>query len=175
MGLSKNSTKLKKISIWKYVIVYPLYTSLLTSLLLFSHSVMFDSQRPHGLQHPRLPCSPLSPGVCSNSCPLIRWCHTAISSSAAPFPFAFSLPGHQGSSTKLILQIRWPKYWASASVLPMNIKHRFPVGLTCLISLWSKEFSRVSSSTTVQKHQFFSAQPSLWSKYHIHAWLLEKL
>ena len=110
MGLSKNSTKLKKISIWKYVIVYPLYTSLLTSLLLFSHSVMFDSQRPHGLQHPRLPCSPLSPGVCSNSCPLIRWCHTAISSSAAPFPFAFSLPGHQGSSTKLILQIRWPKY-----------------------------------------------------------------
>ena len=135
---------------------------------------MSDSLWAHGLQHTRLPCPSLSPGVCSNSCSLTQWCHTAISSSAAPFPFAFSLPGHQGSSTKLILQIRWPKYWASASVLPMNIKHRFPVGLTCLISLWSKEFSRVSSSTTVQKHQFFSTQPSLWSNSYIHTWLLEK-
>ena len=63
---------------------------------------------------------------------------------------------------------------ASASVLPMNIQGWFPLGLTGLISLQSKRFSRVFSSTTIQKHQFFGTQPSLWSKFHIHTWLLEK-
>ena len=63
---------------------------------------------------------------------------------------------------------------ASASVLPMNSQDWFPLGLTSLISLQSKGFSRVFSSTTIQKHQFFSAQPSLWSNSHISAWLLEK-
>ena len=62
----------------------------------------------------------------------------------------------------------------SASVLPVNIKSWFPLGLTGLISLLSKGLSRVLASTTVQKHQFFGAQPSLWSKSHIHAWLLER-
>ena len=64
---------------------------------------------------------------------------------------------------------------ASASVLPMNIQGWFPLGLTVLISLVSKGLSRVFSSTTVWRHQFFSAQPSLWSNSHIHPWLLEKL
>ena len=63
---------------------------------------------------------------------------------------------------------------ASASVLPMNIQEEFPLGLAGLISLQSKGFSRVFSNTTVQKHQFFSAQLSLWSNFHIHIWLLEK-
>ena len=64
---------------------------------------------------------------------------------------------------------------ASASVLPKNIQGWFPVGLTGLISLHSKGLSRVFSSTTVQKHQFFGAQPSsLWSNAHIHTWLLGK-
>ena len=62
----------------------------------------------------------------------------------------------------------------SASVLPMNIQGWFPLGLTGLITLHSKGFSRVFSNTTVQKHQFFSAQPSLWFNSHIHTWLLEK-
>ena len=62
----------------------------------------------------------------------------------------------------------------SASVLPMNIQDWFPLGLTCLISFQSKGLSWVFSNTTVQKHQFFCAQPSLWSKSHIHTWLLEK-
>ena len=62
---------------------------------------------------------------------------------------------------------------ASASVLPMNIQGWFPLGLTGLISLLYKGLSRVFSSTTVQKHQSFSAQPSL-SNSHIHTWLLEK-
>ena len=63
---------------------------------------------------------------------------------------------------------------ASALVLPMNIQDWFPLGWTGWISLQSKRLSRVFSNTTVQKHQFFSAQPSLWSNSHIHTWLLEK-
>ena len=63
---------------------------------------------------------------------------------------------------------------ASASVLPMTIQDWFPLGLTGLISLLSKELSRVLSNTTVQKHQFFGAQLSLQSNSHIHTWLLEK-
>ena len=63
---------------------------------------------------------------------------------------------------------------ASASVLPMNIQDWFPLGLTGLISLQFKGLSRVFSSITIQKHQFFILQPSLWSNSHIHTWLLEK-
>ena len=65
-------------------------------LLLCSHSVMSNSLQPHGLQHTRLLCPPLSPTVCSNSCPLSLWCYLTISSSAIPFSFAFSLSQHQG-------------------------------------------------------------------------------
>ena len=63
---------------------------------------------------------------------------------------------------------------ASASVLAVNSQGWFPLGLTCLIHLQSKGLSRVFSSPTAWKHQFFSAQPSLWSNSHIHIWLLEK-
>ena len=63
---------------------------------------------------------------------------------------------------------------ASTSVLPMNIQDWFPSGWTGWISLQSKRLSRVFSNTTVQKHQFFSAQLSLWSNSHIHTWLLKK-
>ena len=63
---------------------------------------------------------------------------------------------------------------ASASILPVDIQGWCLLGLTGLISLLSKGLSRVFSSTTIRKHQFFSAQPSLWSSPHIHTWLLEK-
>ena len=63
---------------------------------------------------------------------------------------------------------------ASISVLPMNIQDWFPLRLIGLVSLLSKGISRVFSNTTVQKHQFFSTQLSLWSNFHIHTWLLEK-
>ena len=63
---------------------------------------------------------------------------------------------------------------ASTSVLPMNIQDWFPLGLTGVISLLSKGLSRVCFNTTVQKHQFFDVQHSLWSNSHIHIWLLEK-
>ena len=74
--------------------------------------------RPHRLQHTRLPCRSLSPGVCSNSCPLSWWCYLTTSSSAAPFsscPQSFSasgLPSFRVFSNELALQIRWPKYWS---------------------------------------------------------------
>ena len=85
-------------------------------------------------------------------------------------------PGIRVFSNESAPQIRWLKYWVSASVsvLPMNIQGWFPFGLTGLISLQSKGLSRVFSRTTIQKHQFFGAQPSLWSISHIHTWLLEK-
>ena len=64
---------------------------------------------------------------------------------------------------------------ASASVLPINTQDWVPLGLTGLISMQSKRLSKVLSSTTVQKHQFFGTQPFLLSSFHIHTWLLEKL
>ena len=135
-----------------------------------------DSLWPHELQHTRLPCPPLSPGVCSNSCPLSRWSTPTISSSVIPFSYCLQLFTASGSLPKI-----WLFTWggqsigasASASVLPMSIHHWFPLGLTGLISLLSKRLSRVFSSITVQKHKFFGTQPSLWSNSHIRTWLLE--
>ena len=135
-------------------------------LLLFSCSVVSSSLQPHRLQHIGLPCPSLSPGVCSDSCLLSQRCHPIISSSYVPFfycpqyfPASVSFPvnrlftsGDQSIGTS-----------ASASVLPKNIQGWFPLGLTDLISLQSKGLSRVFSSTTVWKHQFFGAQPSVWN------------
>ena len=80
-------------------------------------------------------------------------------------------------SNKLALHIRWLSIRASAlaSILPVNIQDWFPLGLTGLSIILSKGLSRVFSNTTVQKHQVFGAQASLWSNSHIRAWLLEKL
>ena len=79
-------------------------------------------------------------------------------------------------SKESALRIRWPKYWSFSfsMVLPMYYQGWFPLGLTGLFSLQSKGLSRVFSNITVQKHQFFSAQLSLWSNSHIRTWLLEK-
>ena len=130
----------------------------------FSWSVMSDSLRPHGLQHTRLPCPSPTPGACSNSCPSRWWWHPTILSSVDPlssclqsFPESGSFPMSQFfASGGQIIGVS-----ASASVLPMNIQDWFPLGLTGWISLQSKGLSRVFSNTTVQKHQFFSAQLSL--------------
>ena len=86
------------------------------------------------------------------------------------------LPSIRVFSNESALHIRWPIIGvsASASVLPRKIQGWFPLGLTGLISLQSKGFSRILSSTIVQKHQFFGAQPSLWSKSHNHTQLMEK-
>ena len=145
-----------------------------TSCLVFSCSVMSDSLQSHGLQHTGFPYPSLSPRVCSNSCPLSQWCHPTISSSVVLFSSCpQSFPASE-SSTKSWLFASGGQHTGasvSASVLPMNIQGWFPLGLTGLTSLLSKGLSRVSSSTTVRKHQFFHAQPSLWSNSHIHTWL----
>ena len=142
----------------------------------FSCSVMSDSLWPLGLQHTTLPCASPSTGAYSNSCPSSQWCHPTISSSVIPFsshlqsfPPSGSFPVSQffasgGQSNGVS---------ASASVLPINIQDWFPLGWTGWISLQFKGPSRVFSSTTVQKHQFFSAQLSLWSNFHILTWLLQ--
>ena len=141
----------------------------------FSHSVESDSLQPHGLQHARIPCPSPTPGACSNSCLSSQWCHPTISSSVIPcscpqsFPASGSFPVSQfftsGSQSIGVS--------ASGSVLPLNIQDWFPLGWTGWISLQSKGLSRVFSNLTVQKHQFFGAQPSLWSNSHIFTWLLE--
>ena len=79
-------------------------------------------------------------------------------------------------SSNSVLHNKWPKYWGFrfSSVLPMNIQVWFPLGLTGLSSLLSKGFSRVFTNTSVQKHQLFGTQLSLWSNSHIHTWPLEK-
>ena len=131
---------------------------------------MSDSLLPHGLQYTRLPCLPPTPGACSNWCPSSQWSHPTISSSVIPFssclqsfPASGSFPMNQffASGDQSI------GVSASASVLPMNIQDWFHLGLTGLISLLSKGLSRVFN-TTVQKHQFFGAQLSLYSNSHIH-------
>ena len=113
--------------------------------LQISHSVIFKSLWPHGLQHARLPCPSPIPRACSNSCPLSWWCHPTISSSVVPFssclqsfPASGSFPMNQFFTTGG--QSNGAS--ASASVLPMNIQDWFPVGLTGLISLQSKGLSR---------------------------------
>ena len=133
--------------------------------------------QPHGLQHTRPPCPSPTPRVDSNSCPLSQRCHSAISSSVIPisshlqsFPASGSFPMSQffksgGQSIGASV---------SASVLPMNIQDWSPLGWTGWIPLQSKGPSRVFSNTTLQKHQFFSAQPSSQSNSHIHTWSLEK-
>ena len=134
-------------------------------LLLFSCSVMPNSLWHHGLQQARLPCPSLSPGVCSNWYPLSQLCHPAMSSSAAPFS---SCPQSFPASASFPMSRLFPsggqsiRGSASASVLLMNLQGWFPFRLTGLISLLSKELSRVFSSSTVQRHQFFGAQPLLW-------------
>ena len=132
-------------------------------LLLFSHSVMSDSLRPHGLQHARLPCPSPTPRACSNSCPSSRWCHPTISSSVIPFSCPHSFPASGSFQLKQLFASGGQQIGssASASVLPMNTQDWSPLGWTGWISLQSKGLSRVFANTTVQKHQFFRAQLSL--------------
>ena len=146
-------------------------------LVQFSCSVILISLQSHGLQLTRIPCPPPTPRACSNSWQLSWWCHSTISSSVVLFssclqffPASGSFPASQfftSGGRNIAASV-------SASVLPMNIQDWFPLGLTGWISLQSKGLSRVFSNTTVQKHQFFGAQPSWWFSSHIHTWLLEK-
>ena len=134
---------------------------------MFSRSVMSNYLRPHGLQHTRLPCPSLSPEVCSNLCPLHRWCHPTISSSSSSYSFSpQSFPPSESFPMSHFFTSGGQSIGALASVLPMNIQDWFPLGLTGLISLLSKGTSTVFSSTTIWMHRFFGYQPSLWYSSH---------
>ena len=156
---------------------FPLLVDFWSTPVQFSPSVMSNSLQAHGLQHTRLPCPSPTPGACSNSCSLSRWCHPTISSSvvsvssclqSCPASGSFPMSQFFASGSQSIGAS------ASASTLPRNIQNWLPLGLTGWISLQSKGPSRVFSNNTVQKHQFFSTQVSLCSNSHIHTWLLEK-
>ena len=137
-------------------------------LVLFSLSVVSDSLRPHRL-HTRLLCPSPSPGACSNSCPLSWWCHLTISFSAIPFSSCLqSFPSSGSFPVSWLLASGGQGIEASASVLPMNVQSWFLSRLTGFIFLVPIELSRVFSSTTIQKHQFSDAQPSLWSNAHLY-------
>ena len=132
----------------------------------FSCSVVSDSLRPCRLQPARLPCPSPTPRAYSNACPSSWWCHPTISSSAFLFsshPQSFPAPGTFPVSQFFTSGGQSIGVSASASVLPVNIQDWSPSGWTGWIYLQSKGHSRVSFNTTVQKHQFFSAQLSLWS------------
>ena len=131
--------------------------------------------RPHELQHARPLCPPLSSRVCSNSCPLSWGCYLT------PHPHLLLLlssvfPSIRVFSNEMALHIGWPKYWSfHLSISPSNEYS----GLISFKMDWFdllpvQGLSRIFFSTTVWKHPFFSAQPSLWFSSHIHTQLLEK-
>ena len=133
----------------------------------FSRSVTSESLPPHRLQHARPPCPSPTPGVCSYSCPLSRWCHSTISSSVVPFSHLQSFPASGSFPMGQFFTTVGQGIGVSASTsgLPMTIQKWFPSRWTGWISLQSKGLSRLFSNTTVQKHQFFSAQLSFHEQY----------
>ena len=132
------------------------YSSFVVFVQLISRVWLFVTPWTVGFQ---APYPSLSLRACSNSCPLSWWCHPTISSSVAPFsscPQSFPVSGSFTVSQLFASGGQSTGASASASVPPMSIQGWFPLGLTGLISSLSKRLSRVFSSTTVQKHQFFS-------------------
>ena len=127
-----------------------------------------DCSMPGFPEFLRLPSPP--PRICPSLFPLNRWCHPTISSSVTLFFFylqSFPASGSFPMSQLFASGGQSIEAPASALVLPMNIQAWSPLGLTGLISLLSKGLSRVFSSITIWKDQFFGAQPSLWSNSHI--------
>ena len=143
----------------------------------FSCSVVSDSLWPHGLQHARPPCLSSIPRAYSNSCPSSQWCHPTISSSVIPFSSCLqSLPASESFPMSQLFTWGGQSTGVSAlaSFLPKNTQGWSPSEWTAWISFQSKGLSRVFSSTTVQKHQFFGVQLSSQSNSHIHTWPVEK-
>ena len=168
---------MKRINRMKFLLCWrPTLTDTFSSVQ-FSRSVVSDSLRPHESQHARPPCPSQTPGVHSDSSPSSQWCHPAISSSVIPFSSCpQSLPVSESSPMSQLFS--WggqsTGVSASASFLPKKSQGWSPSEWTGRISLQSKGLSRVFSNTTVQKHQFFSAQLSSQSNSHIHTWPQEK-
>ena len=138
-----------------------IYRALHPSSVQFSRWVVSDSLWTHESQHASPPCPTPTPGVHPNSCPLSQWCHLTISSSVIPFSSCPQSFPASGSFQMSQLFASGGQSSSSASVPPMNTQDWSPLECTGWISLQSKGLLRVFSNTTVQKHQFFSAQLSL--------------
>ena len=157
--------------VWKCLIVNSAFSS-----VQFSRSVVSNSLWPHESQHARPPYPSPTPRVYPNTCPSSQWCHPAISSLVIPFS---SCPQSLPASGSFPMSQLFPwsgqsiEVSALASFLPKK-SQGWSSEWTGWISLQSKGLSRVFSNTTVQKHQFFSAQPSSQSNSHIHSWPQEK-
>ena len=167
---NKNHCTCRKGKLNQYIQVWKLKISIYIdneyrtySSVQFSGLVVSDALRLHELQHTRAPCPSPTPRAYPNSCPLSRRCHPAMSSSVIPFfSCPQSLPASGSFQMSQLFTSGGQSIEVSAlSVLSMNIKDWSPLGWTGWISLQSKGLSRVFSNTTVQKHQFFSAQLSL--------------
>ena len=133
----------------------------LSSVQSLSHVQLFAT---HGMQHARPPCPSPTPRVYPNSSPLSRWCHPTIASSVDTFSSCLqSFPVSRSFQISQLFTSGGQSIGVSAStsVLSMNTQDRSPLGWTGWISSQSKGLSRVFPNTTVQKHQFFGAQPSL--------------
>ena len=142
---------------------------------LLSHVQLFVT--PMDSRTPGLPIHHQLRKSTQNSRPLSSWCHPTILSSVVPLSSHLqSFPGSGSFQMSQFFASGGQSFGVSAltSVLPMNIQDWFPLGWTSCISLQSKGLSRIFSNTTVQKHQFFSTQLSLYSNSHIHTWPLEK-
>ena len=147
---------------WFEILYIYIYIRFISSVQ-FSHSVVSDPLKPHGLQHTRPPCPWPTPRGYSNSCTSRWWCHPTISSSVIPFSSHFQCFPASGSfqmSQLFTSGGQSIEVSALASVLPMNIKDWFPLGCSGWISLQSKGLSRVFSNITVQTHQFIGTQLS---------------
>ena len=142
-----------------------------------SRSVLSNSLRPHESQHTRPPCPSKTPGVHPDSRLSSQWCHPIISSSAVPCSFCpQSLPASETFPMSQLFAWGGQSTGVSAlgSFLPKKSQGWSPSEWTGWISLQSKGLSRVFSNTTVQRHQYFGAQPSSQSNSHIHTWPQEK-
>ena len=112
---------------------------------------MSDSLRPHGLQHSRLPCPSPSPGACSNSCPLSRWCHPTISSCHPLLLLPSVFPSIRVFSNELALCIRWPKYWSFSFSISLSSEYS---GLISFRMDWSDLAVQGTLKNLLQHHSF---------------------
>ena len=163
--------------LWYFPTACDLFCFKIIDSVKFSCSVLSNSLQPHELRHTRPPCPSPTTWVYPNSCTLSRWCHLTISPSAVPFsshPQSFPVSESFQNNHLFTAGGQSIGVSASISVLPMNPQDWSPLWWSAWISLQSRGLSRVFSNTTVQKHQFFSAQLSSQSNSHIHTWPQEK-
>ena len=137
----------------------------------FSHSVVSNSFRPHGLQHASPPCPSPTPGVYSNSCPLSQWCYPTISSSVVPFSSCF-----QGLFNESVFHTRWPKYWRFNFSISSSNEYS---GLISFRMDWLDLLAVQGTLKSLSQHHhskasIFLCSAFLWSNSHICTWLLEK-